>query len=155
MTPRRITPDDDMAPILALLHRAFAGMEGRIDPPSSLHLLTVEGIAEQARTGEVWVIDDVACVFLTPQPEARPPALCIAKLAVDPSAQGHGMARRLIDLAQTRARELGLSRLVLQTRVELVENHAIFRALGFVKTAETAHEGFDRPTSYRFEKHLP
>ncbi len=155
MTPRRITPDDDMAPILALLHRAFAGMEGRIDPPSSLHRLTVEGIAEQARTGEVWVIDDVACVFLTPQPEALPPALYIGKLAVDPSAQGHGMARRLIDLAQTRALDLGLSRLALQTRVELVENHAIFKALGFVKTAETAHVGFDRPTSYRFEKQLP
>lgn len=45
------------------------------------------------------------------------------------------------------AREAGKSRLVLQTRVELVENHEAFTRLGFSITAHTAHEGFDRPTS--------
>ncbi|MDE9451446.1 GNAT family N-acetyltransferase [Aliiroseovarius sp. Z3] len=154
MKPRRVSPDEDMAPILALLHRAFAGMDGRIDPPSSLHRLTPEGIADQVRTGEVWVIDGAACVFLTPQPDATPPSLYVGKLAVDPSAQGRGLARALMTLAEQRAADLGLSRLVLQTRIELVENHAIFEKLGFVKTAETAHEGFERPTSYRFEKSL-
>ena len=37
--------------------------------------------------------------------------------------------------------------LELQTRIELTENQATFGRMGFVKTAETAHEGFDRPTS--------
>ena len=37
--------------------------------------------------------------------------------------------------------------LELSTRIELVENHATFARMGFAKTAETAHEGFDRPTS--------
>lgn len=154
MKPRQVSPDEDTAPILALLHRAFAQMEGRIDPPSSLHRLTPSGIAEQARMGEVWVIEDKACIFLTPQCDATPPDLYIGKLAVDPTARGQGLARHLIKLAEDRAAVLGLSRLVLQTRVELVDNHAIFQHLGFVKTAEIAHDGFDRPTSYRFEKSL-
>lgn len=47
--------DYDWAGVLELIRRAFQGMEGRIDPPSSLHRLTVEGVAEQARMGEVWV----------------------------------------------------------------------------------------------------
>jgi hypothetical protein len=40
----------------------------------------------------------------------------------------------------------------LQTRIELVENHAIFAALGFVETARTAHKGYDRPTTLTFRK---
>ena len=154
MKARRLDPDEDTAPILALLHNAFADMEGRIDPPSSLHRLTKSGIATQARDGEVWVIGHMACVFLTPHPVATPPELYVGKLAVDPAAQGQGFARTLMTLAERRARALGFERLVLQTRVELVENHAIFEKLGFVKTAETAHPGYDRPTSYHFEKTL-
>lgn len=150
MDPRRLTPDDDMAPVLALIRRAFAGMEGRIDPPSSMHRLTVAEIAAQAGAGEVWVIGQpaLACLFLTPEPDA----LYLHKLAVDPGAQGKGHARRLIDLADTRARARGLPRLRLQTRVELAENHAAFRAMGFAQTAATAHPGFSRPTSITFER---
>jgi ribosomal protein S18 acetylase RimI-like enzyme len=149
MDPRRLTPDDDMTPVLALIRRAFAGMEGRINPPSSMHRLTLADIAAQAGAGEVWAIGrpPVACLFLTPEPDA----LYLHKLAVDARAQGRGHARRLIDLAAARARARGLPRLRLQTRVELVENHAAFRAMGFTQTAATAHPGYDRPTSLTFE----
>ena len=127
-------------------------MEGRIDPPSSLHQLTEEGIAEQARTGEVWVIGDQACVFLTPRPDADPPELYMGKLAVHPNAQRQGLARVLIHLAEQRARALGLSVLCLRTRVELVENHRTFERLGFTKTGVHRHPGFDHPTSFEYSK---
>ncbi len=39
-SPRQLGPGDDPAPVLALIRDAFAGMEGRIDPPSSMHHLT-------------------------------------------------------------------------------------------------------------------
>jgi ribosomal protein S18 acetylase RimI-like enzyme len=150
MDPRRLFPTDDLAPVLALIRSAFAGMEGRIDPPSSMHRLTLADIAAQAGAGEVWVIGHppVACLFLTPEADA----MYLHKLAVAPGGQGHGHARRLIDLAATRARMRGLPCLRLQTRVELVENHAAFGAMGFVQTAATAHPGFDRPTSLTFER---
>jgi ribosomal protein S18 acetylase RimI-like enzyme len=152
MTPWRFSSTDDPAPILALIQACFAYMEGRIDPPSSMLRLTPEAVRAQAEAGEVWVIGPreapLACVFFT----AKPEALYIGKLAVDPAARGQGYARMLVDLAEARARDLGLPALELQTRVELVENHATFRALGFEKTGETAHPGFDRPTSFRFRK---
>ena len=143
MTPRRAT---DPRAVLELLHLCFAGMEGRIDPPSSLHRLTVEDVA----AAEVWVLGDpvVACVFLTPKPQA----LYVGKLAVHPDHQGRGYARVLLDHAAGRARDLDLPALELQTRIELVENHAAFRALGFEQTGETAHPGFDRATSVTFRK---
>lgn len=121
-------------------------MDGRIDPPSSMHRLRLEDVARQAREGEVWVIEDsflVACVFLTP----RSQVLYLGKLAVASSHRGRGLARRLVAQAAHRARALGLATVELETRIELRENHAAFARLGFVKTAETAHPGYTRPTS--------
>ena len=150
MTPVRVRPPYDWAALRGLIASAFAGMEGRIVPPSSIHRLTADDIARQADTGEVWVIGDppLATVFLTPKDEA----LYIGKLAVAEAARKQGLARLLLETAAERARALGLTCLELQTRVELVENHAAFRALGFVLTGATAHPGHDRPTSLTFRK---
>lgn len=154
MTPWRFGPGDDPAPILALIRAGFADMEGRIDPPSSMHRLTDDAILRQAETGEVWAIGPasapLACVFLT----AEPPALYLGKLTVAAPARGRGLARALVDLAAARARAMGLAVLTLQARVELVENHATFRALGFTETGATAHPGYARPTSLTFTKPL-
>lgn len=136
--------------ILGLIQTEFAFMDGRIDPPSSMHALTAETIATHARTGEVWAMGrpPVACVFLTPKPQV----LYIGKLAVAATHRGKGLARQLITLASTRARALHLPALELQTRVELTENQATFRALGFSEVARTAHPGHDRPTSITFRR---
>ncbi len=150
MTPYRAAEPFDWGGLLALVQTAFAGMEGRITPPSSMHALTAGGIAGQARSGEVWVIGapPVACIFLTPKPDA----LYLGKLAVAASERGKGHARRLVDVAALRAKAFGLPAMELQSRIELVENHAIFRRLGFQQTGENAHPGFDRPTSMTFRR---
>ena len=71
MTPQLATDPALWRPILVLLRDAFAFMEGRIDPPSSLRDLTPEALTRQAEGGEIWVIGaPVACVFLTPKPGA-------------------------------------------------------------------------------------
>jgi ribosomal protein S18 acetylase RimI-like enzyme len=150
MILHRATDPYDWPALLTLIQTEFAFMDGRIDPPSSMHALTQSSIAQQARTGEVWAIGHppVACVFLTPKPEA----LYVGKLAVAGTHRGQGLARRLIALADTRARALHLPTLELQTRVELTENQATFRALGFVEVARTAHPGYDRPTSITYRR---
>ncbi len=152
MIPYEALAPFDWPALLTLIRTSFAGMEGRIDPPSSLHSLTAEGIAAQSTLGEVWVTGTppVACVFLTP----KPGTLYIGKLAVHPDAQRQGHARRLLTLAERRAKAMGLPALVLQTRVELVENHAFFIHLGFRRTTATAHPGYTRPTSLTFCKTL-
>jgi ribosomal protein S18 acetylase RimI-like enzyme len=149
MTPRLATDPSFWPPILALLHAAFADMATRIDPPSSLRDLTSEALDGQTRAGEIWIIGPpVACIFLTPKPQA----LYLGKLAVASGYRGTGLARLLIDHAEVRAQDLGLPVLELQTRIELVENHDIFRRLGFRETARTAHSGYDRPTSITFRR---
>jgi ribosomal protein S18 acetylase RimI-like enzyme len=147
VTPRRATPED-LPATLPLIQSAFGFMDRRIDPPSSMHRLTIDDLAES----DVWVIGapPLACIVLTPKADA----LYLGKLAVASSERGKGHARTLIDQAETRARELGLSALELQTRIELTENQRTFEAMGFTELARTAHEGYNRPTSITYRRPL-
>ncbi|MBY8977829.1 GNAT family N-acetyltransferase [Rhodobacteraceae bacterium NNCM2] len=136
----------DWAAVHALLTRAFAFMEGRIDPPSSLTRMGPADLARKAAGGTVLLAHDpelAGCLFAS----ARADTLYLGKIAVDPARQGHGTGRALIDAAAGIARARGLPTLELQTRIELVENHRAFAAMGFEKVAETAHPGYTRPTS--------
>ena len=86
LAPVRAGPDADFSTILKLVQDSFAYMEGRIDPPSSMHRLTVEGIRAHAAQHEIWLIetgDELgACVFFT----IKPDCFYLGKLAVAASA---------------------------------------------------------------------
>jgi len=148
ITIRRAPADfSDWEKVRALILDAFAYMRGRIDPPSSALRMTAASMAEDALAGALLVAERysefVGCAFVRPKGDA----LYIAKLAVRPDLQGRGVGRALMAAVREEARACGLAALELQTRIELVENHAAFTRLGFVKVAETAHPGFTRPTS--------
>ena len=138
---------DDWPELLSLLNKAFAYMESRISPPSSLHRLTAQSIAQKALDGELLLARDnttlVGCVFI----EDREDVLYVGKLAVSEKYRNKGIATNLLAACMEMAREKGKEELELQTRIELIENHAYFRSQGFRKTGDTTHEGFDQPTS--------
>ena len=117
-----------------------------------MHHLTLASLGAQAEAGEVWVIGApvVASVVLTP----RADVLYLGKLAVSEDQRGQGLARHLIEHAVRRARALGLNAVELQTRVELVENHATFARLGFTRNGTTAHAGYQRPTSVTMRREV-
>jgi GNAT superfamily N-acetyltransferase len=137
----------DWEAVRTLIQDAFAYMEGRIDPPSSASRLTPQSMAVDAANGALFlaelVNELVGCVFVRPKGDA----LYIGKLAVRPGLKRTGIGTALVRAARAEARSLGLNALELQTRVELTENHAAFDRMGFIKTAETAHPGYKRPTS--------
>lgn len=145
--------DADWEAIHALLTRAFAFMEGRIDPPSSLTRMAPDCLARKAETETVLLATDpslIGCLFAKPEDGA----LYLGKIAIHPEHQGRGIGRALVAAAEDLARQNGQTALVLETRIELTENHAAFARLGFVKTAETAHPGYDHPTSITMRKVL-
>lgn len=155
MTPFRI--DESFArwaELLDLILVSFAYMEGRIDPPSSASRLTVESLVEKAEAEIAYAIENkgrlTGCIFLRPETDC----LYVGKLAVLPSAQGKGIGRHLLEIAEETARELGLQALRLETRIELVGNHSTFAAWGFEKTAEKSHPGFTRVTFIEMKKAL-
>jgi GNAT superfamily N-acetyltransferase len=140
--------------LLDLILTSFAYMNDRIDPPSSALKLTPEALAEKARAELGYVALDgedlLGCMFLRPEREC----LYLGKLAIAPEAQGRGIGRQLLQIAEGVARERGLSALRLDTRIELTENHAVFAAWGFAKAAEKSHRGFDRATYIEMRKAL-
>ena len=143
-----------LAELLALIRRAFAPMDGAIDPPSSVHRLDEEGLRRKCAEETALVAfsgDRLAgCAFLA----ERADHFYLGKLAVDPKLHGMGVARRLVTEAERIAIAAGKPVLELQTRVELSSNHATFARLGFVETGRTAHEGYARPTSITMRKAL-
>ena len=155
MTPFRIDESfERWSELLDLIRASFAYMEGRIDPPSSAIRLTVESLAEKARVEIAYAVENegrlAGCIFLRPEADC----LYVGKLAVLPSAQGKGIGRRLLAIAEKTAYYLGLPTLRLETRIELVGNHSTFAAWGFAKTAEKSHPGFTRVTFIEMRKAL-
>jgi len=137
----------DWENVRTLVLDAFAYMEGRIDPPSSALRLTAESMQADASEGALLLAERadqlVGCVFVRPKDDA----LYVHKFAVRPGLQGLGVGKLLMAAVRAEAARLGIATLELQTRIELSRNHATFARMGFVKTGETAHAGFDRPTS--------
>lgn len=144
----------DWEVVLHLIQNAFAYMEGRIEPPSSMHRLTAATLAEKAQREVCFLAHDGreinGCLFC----ETIDTSLYINKLSVNPEHQGIGIGRALMEEAETHARAEGCQALELETRIELTENQAAFRAMGFEKVGETAHAGFMKPTSIIMRKSL-
>ena len=92
----------------------------------------------------------VGCAFAA----VKADCVYVGKLAVAERARGRGIARKIMRVAESLAGQSGRQFLELRTRVELIENHRAFAALGFEKVAETAHPGCPRPTSITMRKRL-
>jgi len=137
-----------------LLQCCFAPMEKRIDPPSSLNRMSPDDLRRKAENETLVLVRSgrelVACGFFAEHADA----LYLGKLAVRPDFRRRGILRSIVSIAEETARDKSIKALVLQTRIELVENHATFQALGFTRTGETCHAGYNRPTSITMRKPL-
>src|SRR5262245_32134743 len=90
----------DWAGLLALLRSAYAYMDARIDPPSSLHRMGVQELADKAREETlILALADqrlVGCAFAS----LRDDRVYVGKLAVDAAARRQGVARRILATAE-------------------------------------------------------
>ena len=151
---RRLEASDTaaLAQVLTLIQTSFAYMTGRIDPPSSMHQLTVTALAQMAKDSWVLALGDPVAACLVAKP--LPHALYLGKIAIASDLRGRGVLRALLGRSEELARSLSLSQLELQVRIELVENQKIFGKCGFVETARNAHPGYDRATEITMQKLL-
>lgn len=91
---------------------------------------------------EVWVVDGVedglagALVLRT-----APDHLLIWSVAVDPTQQGTGLGRRLLDFAEAQALKRGLRQVRLYTNAMFTENRKLYAHLGYAETGSETYEG--------------
>lgn len=152
---RPYDPDrDDLAEIVALIHRAFGEYQGVLKPESGALSETVETLRTRLEKNRLFLAEDdgklSGAVFATRKGDA----VYLDRLAVDPEVRCRGIARRLIEAVEAHAREAGAARVTLGVRLALQHNIDYFRRWGFVETGRKAHDGFDEPTSMDMEKRL-
>lgn len=125
--PRRGGPDDRAA-IEALQQAAYA---------RNRELLGVEPLPLLADYGslfashEFWLLDGAVAPRGLLVLEKRPKDLLIWSVAASPVAQGQGVGTRLLDFAETRARQLKRSTLRLYTGEKLIQNIAWYQRHGY------------------------
>jgi GNAT superfamily N-acetyltransferase len=169
MEIRDITPDSaEKAPPMVLrsltladadeaagiIRTAFAAQSRPTGPPSSALLETEQTIAAKIAAGGGFGAFDGHALIAVALWSINGDALHVARVSVAPRTRGRGIARSLIAACETEARERGVRRMTLKTRLELPENERLFERCGFARCEVEAHPGFEAPTTAVMEKVL-
>jgi len=135
---RRATVDD-LPAVRAVIGAAYARYLPRMDkapaPMSRDYRPSVEA-------GTTWVAGSPVTAVLTLYP--REDHLYVENIAVDPSAQGRGLGRALMEFAEQEAARRGLNRMALVTHEAMTENQAIYARLGYVEIERRTEDGYRR-----------
>jgi GNAT superfamily N-acetyltransferase len=137
-----------------LLCRAFGEYEGRLDPPSGVHLETSSSLAERLRRGGALVCEAgtaaVGCAFYEPGAGF----LYVGRFGVVPERRGTGIGALLLEAAERHAPGYGFTTVRLNVRIALEGLRAYYEARGYAPIAYHAHVGYASPTYVEMEKEL-
>lgn len=141
MLSTRIARPEDAAAVTALVHAAYRRYVERIGrepaPMSADYPALISA-------GAVWVAEAEGTPVGVLVLHERPDHLVIENIAVCPAAQGRGIGRRLLALADDEARTRGLARIGLYTNEAMTENLAYYPRHGYVETHRAVEHGFRR-----------
>ncbi len=70
--------------------------------------------------------------------------MLLDNVVIDPSFQGRGFGRRLLQFAEETACVAGYRKIRLYTNVAMVENIALYRRIGYVETHRAEEKGYAR-----------
>jgi predicted N-acetyltransferase YhbS len=160
MTPReadftlRSIEERDAQAVAALIRAAFASQSVATDPPPSALRVTAEDVAAHLRTGGGAVAEAAGGLVGSALWTEQDGGLYLGRLAVASAWRGRGIAKALVAVAEAAAREMGLPRIHLSTRLPLIDNRRLFAACGFVETTRHAHPGYAELTFVNMEKRL-
>lgn len=131
----------DVSQLIAIATAAYAPYIERIGREPAPMLADFAGHVSRR---EAFVLEDGGEVVAYVVTYGKDDAQFVENVAVRPSRQGQGHGMRLLDFAETRARDAGLRRMVLYTNVKMTENLSLYPRLGYAETRRVTEDGFER-----------
>ncbi|MGJ6124418.1 GNAT family N-acetyltransferase [Mycolicibacterium sp. Y3] len=92
----------------------------------------------------VWAIEDDGRLDAVLVLEHHTDHVLVDTIAVDPAARGRGHGARLLDRAESDARELGLREVRLYTNEAMSENLTYYPRRGYQETGRRTEDGYHR-----------
>jgi GNAT superfamily N-acetyltransferase len=83
-----------------------------------------------------------------PRPPLEPDEAHVRMLGVEPSFQGRGVARLLMEIAIEEARRAGKLRITLETTEAMVAAHRLYESMGFVRVGDLVFDDGFRLRAY-------
>jgi len=71
-------------------------------------------------------------------------SILLTNVAVHPDHQGQGFGRKLIAIAEEKARNVGFDAVTLYTNEQMTENIELYKKLGFEETERRLEKGYHR-----------
>lgn len=127
-----------------MVDAAFSKYIERIGKPPAPMIANYDQIIQD---GDAFVLQDiekkvVGAIVLLDSPDSR--SIMIDNIVVDPTTQGRGYGRVLLDFATDFARSQGRSAITLYTNAKMYENLGLYVKLGFIETGRRTEDGFER-----------
>jgi ribosomal protein S18 acetylase RimI-like enzyme len=126
----------DVARLTELVHAAYAHYIERIGgPPRPM----TDDYAELVRSHRVIVAERGGEILGLVVLGVSDEGLFVDNVAVDPSHQGTGVGRALLEYAEDAARDAGFDSIYLYTHERMVENLALYSRIGYVEYDRRLH----------------
>ena len=100
--------------------------------------------AARIAAGQAWVLDDAGTLHGLVVLEVEADHVMLDNIAIDPSRQGMGDGRVLLDFVEAETRRLGRGEVRLYTNVLMERNIALYAKRGYVETERRQEKGFAR-----------
>lgn len=137
-----------------IIRAAFAGYDGKLDPPSGAHSETSDQIREKLTLGGGTLAligpEYAGCIVYYPQDNY----LYLGRLSVLPPFRRFGVGKALVESVERKAVEMNIPCVQLGVRLALPGNRAFFERLGYRIISEHSHAGYTEPTFATLEKRI-
>lgn len=154
---KRVESADDIESLFCLTRTSFAQYIG-VQPPMYGNRETFESITQLIEQGEEGYLaignagDQLGFVLL--DLKRAPQTVYIHRIGVAPDSQSRGVGSALMDLAERRGIDLGLSDAMLTCRAALAKNIEWYEKRGYSVVEHGSHEGYSEITWVRMHKDL-
>ena len=132
----RPATDADVPRLTELARAAYGRYVGRLDgPPRPM----TDDYADVVRNSSVTVAERGGRIVGLIVLETGAEGFVIDNVAVDPSDQGSGVGRALLEHAEAEARRAGFGSIYLYTHERMTENLALYSRIGYVEYDRRLH----------------